>query len=78
MKHGYNYAEWYINRIKVRSPVQKLFVDFHNKVYGPNVRYRDLAQSFKAEMFDANFWADVFKASGARYVVLTTKHHDGN
>jgi alpha-L-fucosidase len=32
---------------------------------------------FKAEMFDPAQWADVFKKSGARYVVLTSKHHDG-
>jgi len=25
----------------------------------------------------SNDWAELFKKSGARYVVLTTKHHDG-
>jgi alpha-L-fucosidase len=28
-------------------------------------------------MFDPQKWADVFKNSGARYVVLTSKHHEG-
>src|SRR3954468_21382885 len=32
---------------------------------------------FKAEMFDPQQWADAFKQSGARYVVLTSKHHEG-
>jgi alpha-L-fucosidase len=28
-------------------------------------------------MFDPKEWADVFKRSGAKYVVLTSKHHEG-
>ena len=28
-------------------------------------------------MFDPGLWAKLFQRSGARYVVLTTKHHDG-
>ena len=27
--------------------------------------------------WDPTEWADLFKSVGARYVVLTTKHHDG-
>ena len=32
---------------------------------------------FRAELFDPNAWADVFQRSGAKYVVLTSKHHEG-
>lgn len=32
---------------------------------------------FKAEFFDPEQWAELFKKSGAGYVVLTSKHHDG-
>ena len=32
---------------------------------------------FKAYDFNADVWAELFKKSGAKYVVLTTKHHDG-
>jgi alpha-L-fucosidase len=28
-------------------------------------------------MFDPQQWAEIFRASGAKYVVLTSKHHDG-
>ena len=28
-------------------------------------------------MFDADQWADIFQRSGAKYVVLVSKHHDG-
>jgi len=32
---------------------------------------------FKCELFDPDEWADIFARSGAKYVVLTSKHHDG-
>lgn len=32
---------------------------------------------FTASQYDPAAWADLFKRAGARYVVLTTKHHDG-
>ena len=28
-------------------------------------------------MYDPQYWADIFEKSGAKYVVLTSKHHDG-
>jgi alpha-L-fucosidase len=39
--------------------------------------YRALAQRFDATAFDAGEWADLARAAGQRYVVLTSKHHDG-
>ena len=35
------------------------------------------AANFKADKYDPKVWAKNIKASGARYVVLTTKHHCG-
>lgn len=32
---------------------------------------------FTAEFFDSNEWAKLFEAAGAKYVVLTSKHHEG-
>ena len=32
---------------------------------------------FTASNFDAEYWADIIEKSGAKYAVLTTKHHDG-
>lgn len=32
---------------------------------------------FTASAFDADKWAEIIKSSGAKYAVLTTKHHDG-
>ncbi|XP_066982311.1 alpha-L-fucosidase-like [Macrobrachium rosenbergii] len=52
-------------------------VDFMEKNYRPNFTYPDFAPQFTAEFFDAHQWAGLFKASGAKYVVLTSKHHEG-
>jgi alpha-L-fucosidase len=71
---GYSYSEWYRYRLHEK---QKDFMAFHNKNYGSSFAYEQFEPMFKAEMFDPNQWADVFKKSGARYVVLTSKHHDG-
>jgi alpha-L-fucosidase len=40
-------------------------------------RARELARRFTAERFDAREWARAFRSWGARYAVLTTKHHVG-
>ena len=69
-----SYSEWYWWRI---HEGQKDFKAFHDKNYGPDFKYTDFEKSFKAELFDPAHWADVFKKSGARYVVLTSKHHEG-
>lgn len=47
------------------------------KNYPPGFTYADFAHQFTAEFFDPDYWADVFAASGAKYVVLTSKHHEG-
>lgn len=71
---GYSYAEWYWYRLPEKK---KEFLDFHNKNYGPDFAYQQFEQSFKAELFDPAQWADIFKRSGAKYVVITSKHHEG-
>jgi alpha-L-fucosidase len=75
---GSNYAEWYWERLNnTKLKIHKEFVDFHNKNYGPNFKYQDFVTHFKAELFDPAQWAQLFKAAGAKYVVLTSKHHEG-
>ncbi|KAK4308856.1 hypothetical protein Pmani_019470 [Petrolisthes manimaculis] len=53
------------------------YVDFMKKNYRPNFTYQDFAPQFTAEFYDPYKWAQVLNASGARYVVLTSKHHEG-
>ena len=71
---GLSYAEWYWYQLNAK---QKDFVAFHNKNYGEDFQYPQFEKQFKAEMFNPEQWADVFKKSGAKYVVLTSKHHEG-
>lgn len=39
--------------------------------------YLTQMESFTASRYDPDAWADLFAESGARYAVLTAKHHDG-
>lgn len=49
---------------------------FHNK----EISYPDYLKQlngFTASNYQPEYWASLIKASGARYAVITTKHHDG-
>lgn len=56
---------------------QPAYVDFMQKNYPPDFKYQDFASSFTAEFFNAKEWTDILASSGAKYIVLTTKHHEG-
>jgi alpha-L-fucosidase len=77
------YAEWYWNSMTAgrddpkSNGVQKGTWAFHQKMYGAQYPYQDFAPQFRAELFDPDHWADVFAKSGAKYIVLTSKHHEG-
>ncbi|XP_039253452.1 alpha-L-fucosidase-like [Styela clava] len=51
--------------------------DFMKQNYPPDFQYADFAPQFTTEFFDAVEWAKLFEASGAKYIVLTSKHHEG-
>lgn len=68
------YSEHYDNRLRTKNSA---FTNFHARVYGDHVTYADFAAQFHAEHFNPDQWAELFKKSGARYIVLTSKHHDG-
>lgn len=70
------YAEWYLNVMRVPgSPTQA----YHNEHFGANFSYYDFAPIFNRESkkWNPDQWAETFRDAGARYVVLTTKHHEG-
>jgi len=74
------YAEWYQNSLAVGASVGKgATYEHHVKTYGKDFKYEDFAPMFNdaAKNFDAGKLADIIKRSGARYSVLTTKHHEG-
>lgn len=70
-----NYAEWYQNSLENNAHDGKVRA-FHQTNFG-NRSYYDLADDFHAELFEPDEWAKLFEKSGAKYVVLTSKHHDG-
>ncbi|WP_239985853.1 MULTISPECIES: alpha-L-fucosidase [Arenibacter] len=51
----------------------------HKKKWGDQKEfgYKDFIPMFKAEKFNAKEWIDLFKKSGAKYVIPVADHHDG-
>lgn len=43
----------------------------------PRAEYRTLASSFTGENFDAERWMRTIAGAGMKYLVITSKHHDG-
>jgi alpha-L-fucosidase len=70
------YAEWYRNTMRIEgSPTRA----HHAERYGVDFPYERFGERFSAAIrgWDPLAWADLFRRAGARYAVLTTKHHDG-
>ena len=70
------YAEWYYNTVRVPgSPT----ADYDREHFGPNHNYYDFTATFNAETkkWNPDKMAAIFRDAGARYVVLTSKHHEG-
>jgi alpha-L-fucosidase len=51
------------------------WIMFRAKV--PVSEYEKLAQSFNPVKFDADAWVALAKDAGMKYIVITSKHHDG-
>lgn len=70
------YAEWYWNSMQIEgSPTQQ----HHLETYGQGFSYYDFGPVFNAtaQAADLEAWADTFRDAGVKYVILTSKHHDG-
>ena len=74
--HQNPYAEWYLNSLRLQDTPT---AQYHAKTYGADFDYYRFAEEFNRETskWDPTSWASLFRDVGARYVVLTTKHHDG-
>ncbi|XP_060534963.1 alpha-L-fucosidase-like [Cylas formicarius] len=53
------------------------YAEYVEKNFPPGFSYQEFARDFTAEFFNATEWARLFAKSGAKYVVLTSKHHEG-
>ena len=70
------YAEWYLNSLRIKgSPTY----EFHRENYGLSYDYYKFSEVFSKETlkWNSDEMAEIFRRAGAKYVVLTTKHHDG-
>lgn len=70
------YAEWYLNAMNYPDSETAR----HHATTYSNAPYSDFIPVFEQhvnEGWDPDAWATLFKKTGAKYVVLVTKHHDG-
>lgn len=67
------YAEWYYRGLMTNDDRKA----FQERIYGKDFKYEDFAPMWKAELWNPDEWAELFKKSGAKYVLLVSKHHDG-
>ncbi len=61
-KTYYGIGEWIMNKRMAGIPVPE---------------YMDLAKTFNPEKFDAKAIAQLAKDAGMKYIIITSKHHDG-
>ena len=68
--------EWYPRNMYIQGSRE---YEHHVKTHGPHTEfgYKDFIPMFRAEKFDPAAWAELFRESGARFVVPVAEHHDG-
>ena len=76
MVHWGMYSQWGI--VESWSICNEPWIDRKGEPYDEyKARYRALNKSFNPKHFDAKEWAKAAQGAGMKYVVFTTKHHDG-
>jgi alpha-L-fucosidase len=71
---GEQYAEWYWRWME--DPNNAVHA-YHEQTYGTDFAYDDFIPGFTAAKYDPEAWVRLFQAAGAKYYVLTSKHHEG-
>ena len=69
-------SEWYPRMMYVKD--SKAY-QHHLETYGAHAKFglKDFIPMFRAERFDPDRWVEVFRNSGAQYIVPVAEHHDG-
>ena len=69
-------SEWYSRNMYIQGTPE---YEHHIATYGEHkdFGYKDFIPMFKAEKFNPDEWAALFKETGANYVVPVAEHHDG-
>lgn len=68
--------EWYPRNMYLQDRPE---YQHHLETYGSHTQfgYKDFIPHFKAEKYDPDEWAELFRQAGARFVVPVAEHHDG-
>ena len=69
-------SEWYPRNMYLKGTRE---FEHHQAQYGSleQFGYKDFIPKFRAEKFDPDDWARLFRQAGAQYVVPVAEHHDG-
>lgn len=69
-----HHNEWYEKHMYANKEI----MEWHKEHFGPQDKfgYKDFIPMFTQEKFNAEQWAELFKKSGARFIIPTAQHHD--
>jgi len=59
------------------GPGSPKLIQFMQDNYPPGTTYKDLAKDLTGEHWNPDEWVQLFERAGAKYTVLTSKHHEG-
>ena len=65
------FIHWGVYSIRARGE----WVMYHEHI--PGDEYAPLASKFAPRRFDPDAWVDLAREAGMRYMVMTSRHHDG-
>ena len=66
-------SEWYWKHLNESHTLR----EWQAAHYGVDFSYPDFAPMFDATFWNPDEWAQIIEGSGAKYAVLTSKHHEG-
>lgn len=69
-------SEWYSRNMYIQGTKE---FEHHRQTYGEHkdFGYKDFIPMFRAEKFDPAEWTELFRKTGAKYMVPVAEHHDG-